>query len=157
MSKIRKIGAATALAVPLLMTLEGYSATPYYDVAGVLTDCYGETEGVKRSVNRSKAQCKKILESRTGEFCSYVYNQTRRPIQVHELAAFCSFAYNVGKSAFKNSTLLRTFNAGDTPGACAQLHRWVYITVNKTKQVSNGLKNRRNKEYAVCMGQNNAI
>jgi lysozyme len=46
------------------------------------------------------------------------------PIPQHAFDALVSFAYNVGPTAFKNSTLVRVLNAGDTAGAAKQFDRW---------------------------------
>ena len=37
-----------------------------------------------------------------------------------------SFAFNVGRNAFRNSTLLRLLNAGDYGAVPGQLRRWVH-------------------------------
>lgn len=38
--------------------------------------------------------------------------------------ALCSFIYNIGCSAFANSTMLKLLNAGDYEGAKDQFQRW---------------------------------
>ena len=60
-----------------------------------------------------------------------------------------SFVFNVGESAFKNSTLLKYLNKGDILKAKDQLLLWNKVTVNKKKIVDKGLANRREKEYEI--------
>ncbi|MDR2093043.1 MAG: lysozyme [Azoarcus sp.] len=70
------------------------------------------------------------------------------PLHQHEYDAYVSLAYNIGGTAFCGSTLVKRLNAGDYPGACAQILRW-----NRFKgKVMAGLKNRREAEYRMCMG-----
>ena len=61
--------------------------------------------------------------------------------------AFLSFTYNVGVTAFCNSTLDFLLNQGDLADACKQLPRWVYLGTTKLP----GLVNRRAAEEALCL------
>ena len=70
----------------------------------------------------------------------------KRPMNDGQKAAFLSFAFNVGNGAFCSSTLVRKANAGDMPGACAELSRWTYAG---GKQLQ-GLVNRRAAERKLC-------
>jgi lysozyme len=62
-------------------------------------------------------------------------------------AALVSFVYNVGPSGVCGSTLQRYMRAGNIPKGCAQLLRWVYAGGQRVQ----GLVNRRQAEYRVCM------
>lgn len=67
----------------------------------------------------------------------------------NELAAMTSLAYNIGLTAFENSTLLRLFNAGDKAGAAAQFLRW-----NRAGGAPlPGLTARRQKEMTLFLGK----
>lgn len=69
------------------------------------------------------------------------------PATANQLGAMTSLAYNVGISAFRNSTLVKLFNAGDTKGAAEQFLRW-----NKANgKVMKGLSNRRADERKVFL------
>lgn len=71
-----------------------------------------------------------------------------RPVAPRELAATTSLAYNIGLEAFRNSTLLRMYRAGNIAGAADQFPRW-----NKAGgQVMPGLDNRRAHERALFLG-----
>jgi len=50
----------------------------------------------------------------------------RVPLTPHQFDALVSFAFNVGVTAFRNSTLLRLLNTGDYTTVPAQLRRWIY-------------------------------
>ena len=71
-----------------------------------------------------------------------------RAIAANELAAMTSLAYNIGIEAFRTSTLLRLYRAGDIKGAAEQFPRW-----NKAQgQVMPGLVKRRAHERALFLG-----
>lgn len=66
----------------------------------------------------------------------------KRPATANQLGAMTSLAYNIGISAFRGSTLVKLFNAGDAKGAAEQFLRW-----NKANgKVMKGLSNRRADE-----------
>jgi lysozyme len=76
-------------------------------------------------------------------------NQVRAGVKVaatdNQLAAMIDLAYNIGIEAFLNSTLLKLFNEGNTPGAGAQFLVWN----ESAGHVLNGLENRREAEQRV--------
>lgn len=127
--------------------LEGNPGRPYLDVGGIWTDCYGNTRDVRPNRIRDEKECRALLAGEAERIAEKITAKTSRPIPAPTLAAFISFAYNVGDSAFLNSTAFRLFNAGDNAGACRQLLRWNFVD---GKYVA-GLANRRKIEYSVCM------
>lgn len=150
--KAGALAGAVTLAVGLLVGLEGlHPDGVYVDIAGVLTDCYGNTKNVKRGWIRSEAECKALLEGEAERIGTYIIKDVPN-IPESVLAATISWAYNVGDGAYRSSTLRKRLHAGDWWAACDQMNRWVYITDPKTKRkvVSKGLVNRRTQEYAVC-------
>lgn len=64
----------------------------------------------------------------------------------NQFDALVSFVFNVGVSAFANSTLLSKLNAGDFEGAFNEFSRWNKVTINGAKLISQGLVNRRRYE-----------
>lgn len=153
--KLRVIAAlgAGALAIASAMLtggdgLEGPAPVPYFDVVGVPTVCYGHTgRDIVMGKQYSEAECRALLDKDLASVARQIDPAITVAIPDTTRAAFYSFAYNVGASSFKKSTLLRRLNAGDTPGACDQLRRWVYAGGQKWK----GLMNRREIEREVCM------
>lgn len=146
---IAKVGtAAAALAVPLVMVFEGYVPRAYRDPVGVLTACYGHTgPDVQPGQTYTREQCRALLEQDLARHAQALAC-IRRPLTDGQKAAFVSFAYNVGPQAFCDSTLARKANAGDMPGACAELSKWVYAKGQKLP----GLVKRRAAERAMCEG-----
>lgn len=144
------LAGSTGIAVGLLASLEGYSHKPYLDVAGVLTDCYGNTHNVSWDNIRSKEECTVLLENEVGRIGKMMLNDYPNHT-VETLASGISFVYNVGDGAYRGSTYRKKLKAGDIKGACMEMTRWVYITSNGKKVQSKGLANRRQQEVELCL------
>lgn len=71
------------------------------------------------------------------------------PLAQREYDAYVSLAFNIGESAFCNSTLARKLNSGDYAGACAEILRWDKFRGKPLR----GLTLRREREYRMCMGE----
>ena len=152
MSKTRlAIGALSLSAAGLVALLgyEGYSDIAYIPVKGdVPTIGFGTTEGVKLgdTITPEKAverAYRDIMDTETA-----IHKCVDVPLTQGEYDAFVSLSYNIGTEAFCKSTLVKKLNSGDYDGACAELRRWVYVKGKK----SQGLVNRREKEYRMCIG-----
>jgi lysozyme len=145
-----KIGAgALALAVPLIAHFEGTVYRTYRDPIGILTSCTGHT-GPELMMGQTwtQEQCDQQLY---GDLMKHApaLDCVHRPLTDGQKAAFLSFAFNVGNGNFCKSTLVRKANAGDMPGACAELSRW---TLAGGKELP-GLVRRRAAERAMCEGK----
>lgn len=139
---------AVAIAGTMLTDLEGVRYTPYYDVAGVLTVCYGHTGAdIIKNKTYSPAECKSMLNKDLQPFARSVERSVKVPASEYQKAALISFSYNVGVSAFERSSLLRQLNAGNYQAACDGLRQWTYAGGKQWK----GLMNRREVEREVCM------
>ena len=141
------IGAATAaLAVPMVTFYEGEVRATYKDPVGIVTACMGHT-GPELAMGQTftREQCEEMLYKDLLKHTAAL-ECVRRPMTDGQKAAFLSFAFNVGNGAFCSSTLARKANAGDMPGACAELSRWTYAG---GKQLP-GLVNRRAAERQLC-------
>lgn len=140
-------GGALAIAAVLIPDLEGVRYEPYYDVAGVLTVCYGHTgSDIVLGKKYTEAECKAMLDKDLVPFARSVERSVKVPASEYQRAALISFSYNVGAHAFENSSLLRKLNTGDYSGACDGLRQWIYANGKPWR----GLMNRREIEHAVC-------
>lgn len=70
------------------------------------------------------------------------------PLTQHEYDALVSFAFNVGSTAFKNSTLLKLINQNKKTEAAKQFDRWIFVKGKK----SQGLIRRRSMERTLFEG-----
>lgn len=131
---------------------EGFSARPYQDQAGVWTNGYGNTEGVTaKTPPVTPQQAEALLVKQVDGWLDAVDRALTRPAGVHQTAAFVSLTHNIGKRAFRNSTVVRRWNAGDYIGACRAILMWDKITVRGQLVVNKGLQGRRKREQAQCL------
>lgn len=136
----------------LIKRAEGFEPQTYVDPVGILTIGYGTTAAAgvgiipKMGMRISEAQASRYLEAALEKFWADIAPAIRRPINENEKAAFMSLAYNIGTGAFKGSTALRRFNAGDKPGAADAIQFWNKGTVKGQKIVLAGLVKRRADE-----------
>lgn len=140
---------ALAHAVNIIKKWEGLKLEAYPDPAtggAPWTIGYGATgPGIVKGVRWTQRQAEDRLAIDIDRFMKGVRSVVKGKVRDTELAAMTSLAYNIGVSAFKSSTLLRKFNAGDKEGAANQFPRW-----NKAGgKVMRGLTNRRLDEQAL--------
>lgn len=140
------VALALALTAPLVSRWEGKSNDPYKDIVGVQTVCYGETRvPMKRYTND---ECKVMLHTALGEFQKEVLLLSPElKDKPYQLAAATSLAYNIGTKAYSKSSVRRNFKAGKFKQACEGFKSWVYAGKKKVQ----GLVNRRNDEYRMCI------
>ena len=137
--------------VKILEQLEGLKLKAYKCSAGVWTIGLGNTfyeDGtkVKQGDSITKIQAYSLFELIAVNFEKSINENVKVKINQNQFNALFCFVYNVGISAFKNSTLLRILNVNPNDGNIAkQFLRW-----NKIAGVdSKGLTNRRIKESAL--------
>ena len=149
----RQTLAALSLSAAALVGIalhEGYSDQAYVPVKGdVPTIGFGTTDGVRMGdrITPPKALARALTDAQ--KFEGALKRCVTVPLHQREYDAFVSFSYNVGAGAFCSSTLVRKLNAGDYPGACAELLRWT----RAGGRVLPGLVTRRQAEYRQCMGE----
>ncbi|WP_033580998.1 lysozyme [Dickeya chrysanthemi] len=154
MSKIKNrlitaaTGGAMAIAVALIQNFEGVRYTPYRDVVGVLTVCYGHTgPDIIPRKTYTEAECQALLRSDLQPVLATIDQVVTVPMPDTRRAALASFSYNVGTGALTRSTMLRKLNAGDTSEACDELLRWNKAGGREWR----GLTNRREVERELCL------
>jgi lysozyme len=109
----------------LLHGREGRRNKVYLDSVGVPTVGFGHTgPDVRMGDVWTDEQVEAAFAKDLERFERAVNEAVKVPIPQHAFDALVSFAYNVGVTAFKNSTLVRVLNAGDTAGAAKQFDRW---------------------------------
>lgn len=131
---------------------EGLFTKPYRDIVGVVTVCYGETEGVKMTdAPRTPQQCRDMLAAKLpryyGEIAECWGPEVEAKLTDNMRVAFTSGAYNFGSGAFCRSSMVRLLKAGDLRGACHALRLY-----NRAGgRVVRGLDNRRRAEEKLCL------
>lgn len=128
---------------------EDYRGEAYTPVKGdVPTIGFGTTAGVKPGDKITPPRALVRLLEDANEYERAVKRCAPVPMYQHEFDSTVSFVYNVGPTAFCNSTMAKKFRSGDYTGACNELPKWVYV---KGRRVQ-GLVNRREAERKLCLG-----
>ncbi|WP_417585160.1 lysozyme [Pelagibacterium sp.] len=129
---------------------EGFRANAYPDPGSVngkpVTIGYGQTRRSGKPVQLgetiTEAEATQWLLAELDRVSGVIERLVNVQLTDFQHGALVSFTYNVGDTAFSNSTLLRKLNAGDYAAVPAQLSRW-----NKNDgKVMQGLVNRRAAE-----------
>lgn len=139
--------------IDLIKSFEGLRLKSYKDSVGVLTIGYGTTTAagvgitVESGMEITEAQAEEYLHKALDKFAAQIIPHfTRKPTD-NQFGAMLSLAYNIGPSAFRKSTCLKRFNAGDIEGAAEAL-TWFNKAGGK---VLRGLVRRRESEKALFL------
>lgn len=133
--------------------LGGCALVSYLCPAGVWTIGWGETENVHPGDRCTKVQADSWLcDDLTERVAAILAACTVRP-NANQLAAFLSFAYNVGLDGFRKSTVLKRHNEGDYSAAARAFDLWNQGRNPKTgkKEELPGLTARRKREAALYL------
>lgn len=145
---------AAALLMAMVPSFEGEQLVGYLDPAGIPTKCFGDTSNVTVGMAYTEAQCLASLSSQLLKHSAGVLKCVPQlKGRDNQTAASVSFAYNIGVSAFCNSTTAARFRAGKWAAGCRAINesdtgrpQWV---TSKGK-VLPGLVRRRAAERALC-------
>jgi lysozyme len=141
---------AYTTSAPMRQLIEGWEGLrlePYADAVGVATVGYGHTgDDVSLDMDPiTQNQADQLLAADLQRFEDGVNAMVADATSQQQFDAMTSFAYNLGESALRGSTLLRLHNAGDYAGAAEQFGRWNHAG----GRVLPGLTRRRAGEAAV--------
>ncbi|WP_455479239.1 lysozyme [Bartonella sp. B23] len=123
MRKISKEGLA------MIKQWEGLRLHAYQDATGVWTIGYGHTSAagkpfVHKGTTVTEEQAENILCQDLKQFENAVEQAVQVSLTDKQFAALVSFCYNVGITAFCNSTLLKKLNKGEYESVPAELQKW---------------------------------
>src|SRR5690606_5549278 len=138
--------------VDLICNFEGLRLKAYDDGVGVWTIGFGTTKypngiRVKKGDTCTLDQAKAYMQNDLKSFEQTVNNTVKVPLNQNQFDALVSLAYNIGSTAFKNSTLVRRLNEGNYKAAANQFDVWV----NAGGKRMQGLVNRRTTEKALFL------
>ena len=126
----------------LIKQWEGLRLNAYKCSAGKWTVGYGHTRTARQGKVITEEEAESLLQEDLRVFEASVNDAVTVPLTDNQFAALVSWAFNVGVSAMRNSTLIRKLNAGDYDAVPRELIRW-----NKVKgKPVHGLSNRRAAE-----------
>jgi lysozyme len=138
----------SATALVAIVMHEGYRETAYLPTPNdVPTIGFGSTQGVRLGDRITPTVALDRAMKDVQAFEGVLKECVRVPLHQYEYDAYVSLAYNIGPTAFCNSTLVKKLNAQDYAGACTEILRW-----NKLNgKVLSGLTKRRQQEYNRCI------
>lgn len=117
----------------IIKEFEGEKLDAYLDPAGIPTIGYGTIRNpdtgkrIKLGDKIDKATALRWLRMDTAKVRESVKKQVKVPINVRQLDALTSFVYNVGPTAFAQSTMLRLLNnRTDKRIVAREFDRWVF-------------------------------
>ena len=138
--------------IELISSFEDTKLQAYDDGVGVWTIGIGTTVypngvKVKKDDKCTLDQAKEYFAHDLKRFEASVNNLVKVALTQNQFDALVSLVYNIGQTAFSNSTLLKKLNAKDYQGAADQFLRW-----NKGGgKVMKGLVRRREAERALFL------
>lgn len=140
---MRKI---SKFALALIKQWEGLRLKAYKDISGVLTIGYGHTgEDIKPNQTISLAEAEQLLLRDLAKFEEAIEQLVKVNLNDNQFAALVAFSFNIGLTAFKNSTLLKKLNNGNYDAVPIELMRWCHSRGKQCK----GLINRRSAEIGL--------
>jgi lysozyme len=120
----------TGEGLALIKRFEGFRPKAYRCPAGRWTIGYGHTgqagaPEVKPGMRLSRQEASAILARDVERFAAGVRQALKVTLTDRQFSALVSFAYNVGLSAFRSSSVLKAVNAGDLDAVPRRLGLWV--------------------------------
>ena len=143
--------------MPIIKKFEGFRAAPYRDSAGIPTIGYGTIlypGGAKVTMGDAtitEQLATGFLSDQMSLKSAQIAPLLQRPASLHQAAAMLSLTYNIGSDAFKGSTVLRQFNAGNLTAAADAFLMWDKATVDGKLVTVDGLHNRRVQERTIFL------
>ncbi|MEJ0062415.1 MAG: lysozyme [Alphaproteobacteria bacterium] len=108
----------------LIKDFEGLRLTAYLCPAKIWTIGYGHTQAARPGMTITAEQAELLLEDDLHPIEQHVEKSAQVPLGDNQFSALVCFAFNVGRTNFSQSTLLRLLNRGWYEQVPAQLSRW---------------------------------
>ena len=156
--------AASAAFFTSLEIREGYSAKPYKDSGGVITQGIGST--VKPDGSMIKMTDKPISRKTAVEWSKahvakdeIAFHKSLQGVKLSQVEydTYLDFSYNFGASNWRSSSMLRNLKASQYVEACDSLLKWKYVAKRDCSIRKNncyGVWTRQVERHAKCMGVN---
>lgn len=131
--------------IDFIKGFESLRLTAYDDGRGVTTIGYGHTATARSGMRITEAQAETLLRRDLSAKEACVARNVRVSLSQQQFDALVSLAYNIGCSAFAQSSVVRYLNNGEQEQAAKAFLMW-----NKVNgKVWNGLTKRREQEMAM--------
>lgn len=111
--------------IRLIKNFEGFSPTPYGDIAGIMTIGFGHR--IKKGevfTQIDAGEGEEILKHDINASESALNQCLNVDVTQNQFDSLCSLVFNIGGAAFLKSTLLHKLNNGNIEGAADEFLRW---------------------------------
>jgi GH24 family phage-related lysozyme (muramidase) len=154
--------AASAAFFTSLEIHEGYSAKPYKDSGGVITQGIGST--VKPNGQSIKITDAPITRKTAQEWAKahvskdeIAFRKSLKGVKLSQVEydTYLDFSYNFGQANWNQSSMLRNLKHGKYKQACDSLLKWKYVAKRDCSVRSNncyGVWVRQVERHSKCMG-----
>ncbi len=123
----------------------GHKILPEEQLSGKIELASGRIIDIRSAITNEEITA--LLSDDLTNFCDAVNQFVKPEITQGQFDALVHFSFNVGVTAFKNSTLLKRINSCSFDEVPEQIRRWNKITIpSGEKRISEGLANRRKVE-----------
>ena len=126
----------------LIKKYEGLRLDAYKCPGGIWTVGYGHTSNVDQHTSITEIEADIYLGVDVELIEKRLNGDLYVPLTQSMFDAICSFAFNVGTTAFANSTMYKYLSISDYASAADEFRRWVYAKGKKLP----GLQRRRYEE-----------
>lgn len=133
----------------LIKRYEGLWLKAYQCRAGRWTIGYGHTHNIRAGDLITQEQAEVFLREDIAQVTALLNGQIKVPLTQNQYDALCSLVFNIGRTAFTTSTLLKKLSGEDYLGAASEFMKWSKATVNGKKIPLPGLIKRRQAEKAL--------
>jgi lysozyme len=135
------------LGLKIIKDSESLRLKAYKDGGGVLTIGWGHTKGVKSTDIITREQADEYLKQDVDWAEHAVKDLVLLPLTENQFSALVSLVFNIGREAFKKSSLIRRLNYGDVMAAAGQFPAWRFDNGKEEP----GLLIRRRKEQTLFL------
>ncbi len=129
-------------AIEVIKKFEGIRHRPYLCPGGILKIGWGSTRNVIPGTLITNEEAQAMLEAEAQDVEVDLRACVKLSLKENQWAALISFAYSIGITRFRYSTMLKKLNGKDRKGAVAEFTRWVYVDKKRLP----GLVKRREAE-----------
>lgn len=128
---------------------EGEKLKAYLDSVGVWTIGVGHTKTAQKGMTITSKESAELLDIDLDEAENAVNTFVKSSLNQNQFDALVSLVFNIGVSAFKQSSLVRYLNVKDYKEAASRFLQWNKGRVRGVLIEITGLTNRRKREKAL--------
>lgn len=142
---------ATKTAIDLIKRFEGFRAKAAQLPDGGWTIGYGHTRTARAGVEITEADADALLIYDVAAVTAAINEWVFSPLTQNQFDALVAFAFNIGLSSFRRSSVLRRLNEGSYLQAACAMEMWRTADFEGERIVVDALVRRRSAEMALFL------